>query len=215
MQRAESRKDKNRQVLIDATLDCISEIGLIETSVSEIISRAKLSRGMIHLHFGGKDNLIIEAARFASERYYRILDKNVEGTEDNPARLIEAAVKSDLGPEALNERDVSIWHELRGAARTNKSIAKFSDTRDRRLRDMLSAAIYQICEREDIQNSVEATRDYTSGLIALTEGMWTDFLLHPEEFDRKKAERVVFRFLAGIWPNCFDQSGAIQLSIGP
>ena len=57
------RKDQNRQRLIEATLDCIAEIGLVETSVSEIIARAGLSRGMIHLHFGGKDNLVIAAAK--------------------------------------------------------------------------------------------------------------------------------------------------------
>jgi len=202
------RKDKNHQALIEAALDCIAEIGLIETSVSEIISRAGLSRGMIHLHFGGKDNLIIEAAKFASERYYQILDKNLEGTERDPVRRIEAAVKSDLSAEALNKRDVSIWYEFRGAARTNRAIAEFSDTRDRRLRDLLRTAIFEICEREGIANPQEAARDFTTGLLALTEGMWTDFLLHPNAFDRLHAQRVIFKFLAGVWPKSFSEEGA-------
>ena len=204
-----NRKDKNRQTLIEATLDCIHEVGLIQTSVSEIISRAGLSRGMIHLHFDGKDNLIIEAARYASEQYYLSLDENIRGLENKPILLLEAAVKSDLSPQVLNERDVAIWHELRGGARTNKGIAQYSDTRDKRLRDLLGSAIVEICKQENIISPEECARDYTTGLIALTEGLWTDFLLHPKKFDRLNAERVVYKFLTGIWPNSFNEKGSL------
>ncbi len=203
------RKDKNRQILVEATLDCIAEIGLIETSVSQIVARAGLSRGMIHLHFGGKDQLIVEAAKFASERYYQILDKNLEGTECNPVELIVAAVKSDLSPEALNKKDVSIWYEFRGASRTCNAIAEFSDTRDRRLRNLLNSAILKICRHEGIETPDNAARDFTTGLLALTEGMWTDYLLHPDEFDRANARKIVFRFLAGVWPNSFGGYAAL------
>ena len=194
------KKDRNRQTLIDATLDCIAEIGLIQTSVSEIISRAGLSRGMIHLHFGGKDQLVVEAARHASEAYYRVLDENISGTQGDPKRRVEAIIRSDLSEGALNQRDASIWHEFRGAARTKPDIARYSDTRDLRLHQLLYSAILEICGKENIDDPENAARDYTVGLIAMTEGLWTDFLLHPEEFDRKNAERVVFRFLSGIWP---------------
>ena len=204
-----NKKDKNRQSLIVATLDCIHEIGLIQTSVSEIISRAGLSRGMIHLHFGGKDNLIVEAAKYANEQYYQSLDQNIMGLNNEPGLLIQTAVKSDLSHQVLNERDVAIWHEFRGGARTNNGIAQFSDTRDKRHRDLLGSAIFKICEKERINSPIEAAKDYTTGLIALTEGLWTDFLLHPDEFDRVSAQRVVFKFLAGIWPNSFNEQGAL------
>ena len=203
------KKDRNRQLLIDATLDCIAEIGLIQTSVSEIITRAGLSRGMIHLHFSGKDNLVIEAARHASDHYYDVLHENIAGLENNSRKLLEAVIKSDLSSRVLNERDASIWHEFRGAARTNRQIAEFSDTRDQRLRDLLESPILEICRLEGMQDPAIATPDYTTGIIALVEGLWTDFLLHPDEFDRADAERVAFRFLSRIWPENFDIDGAV------
>ena len=56
-------KEQNRVALIEATLDSIAEVGFARTSVSAIIDRANLSRGMIHLHFGGKDALVEAAAK--------------------------------------------------------------------------------------------------------------------------------------------------------
>ena len=67
--------EASRRALIEATLDTIAEDGITDTSVSSIIERAGLSRGMIHLHFGGKDNLLTEAARFFSEEYYAEMDR--------------------------------------------------------------------------------------------------------------------------------------------
>ncbi len=200
----------NRQVLINATLDAIAEIGLIRTSVSEIIERAGLSRGMIHLHFNGKPNLIVEAARYASEQYYQILHENIQGAESNPARLIEAIVRGDLGPKSLNTRNVSIWYEFRGAARNDAGIAAYSDTRDAGLRDLLRDAAFALAEREGASDPAAIARDMSFGLMALLEGMWTDFMLHPQSFDRQMAERIMFRYLSGTWPNSFDVSGVIS-----
>lgn len=203
-------KPPNRQLLIEATLDCVAELGLLGTTVSEIISRAGLSRGMIHLHFDGKSNLIVEAAKFANQQYFDVLDQNIETANAAPNHLIQTVIRSDLCPDCLNKRTASIWYELRGAARSDTAIARFSDTRDGRLRETLKSATLQLCQKDRFPNPQEAAQDATTGIIAFLEGMWTDFLLHPDEFDRAAAERVIFRFLMGLWPDDFNLSGAIR-----
>ena len=55
----------------------------------------------------------------------------------------------------------------------------------------------------------EAARDATHGLLALLEGMWTDYLLHPDRFDRDEAMRITFRFLAAMFPSYFTLKGAV------
>ncbi|MFT5629637.1 MAG: AcrR family transcriptional regulator [Gammaproteobacteria bacterium] len=60
--------------MVEATLDVIAQKGFSGTSVSAIIEPASLSRGMIHLHFGGKDNLVEKAARHSSEVDFSGLD---------------------------------------------------------------------------------------------------------------------------------------------
>jgi len=199
---------RNRAALIAATLDSIAELGIARTSVSEIITRAGLSRGMIHLHFGGKDKLLVAAAQSAGEAYYKTLDALLQSTEDVPQKRLEALILSDLDEKVLNRRTVSIWYALRGEARKHAAIAKFSDTRDGKLRTLAFKALEQIARAENLAEAETVARDLTHGTLAMLEGMWTDFLLHPDAFSRETARRIVFRFLSGQLSEHFDLNGA-------
>ncbi len=199
---------KNKQALIDATLDSIAEIGIARTSVSEIIMRANLSRGMIHLHFRSKDDLFVAAVKEAGEVYYQHLEKSLSNAGVLPQNRLAAVINNDLGEKALNRRSIKIWYAFRGEAREGTAISKYTDTRDQRLNVLIYQAFRELV---DIKGHAEATlvaRDATLGTLALLEGMWTDYLLHPKVFDRKRAKRIIFRFLAALYPEHFDVDGA-------
>ncbi len=204
----EQNREQNRLALIEAVLDSVAEKGISETSVSEIIQRAGLSRGMIHLHFGGKDNLVQAAGHHSSQEYYDGLEDLLAQAGDSPQERIEMIVRGDLGERVLNQRNVSIWYAFRGEARNRSAIAAFSDTRDARLRNMVLSAFTRIA-RDMNMTDAEAARDATHGLLALLEGMWTDYLLHPDRFDRDEAMRITFRFLAAMFPSYFTLKGAV------
>ncbi len=200
--------DLNRHSLIDATLDSIVEIGIAQTSVSEIIKRAGLSRGMIHLHFGGKEGLFVAAVKQAGETYYNNLNRFLDEAGKPPQERVAAVVNGDLDETVLSNRTVSIWYAFRGAARERKTIAEYSDTRDERLNALLFRAFREIAESEDMGDPATVARDATHGTLALLEGMWTDYLLHPDAFDRAVAKRSVFRFLSALFSAHFDLMGA-------
>ena len=81
---------KNRLVLIEATLRALSELGFANAIVSEIIKRARLSRGMIHHNFCSKDNSLIEAAKHAIERYHAFLEACLEFAGSSPQEQVES-----------------------------------------------------------------------------------------------------------------------------
>ena len=204
-------KEQNHLALIEAALDTVAEKGISETSVSEIIQRAGLSRGMIHLHFGGKDNLVDAAARHSSEEYYDRLKVMLQGAGDTGQEQIEMIVRSDLSPEVLNRKNVNIWHAFRGEARHRKAIGAFSDTRNARLRNMAFNAFSRISKETKARDSARIARDATHGTLAMLEGMWADFLLHPDSFNRPEARRIVFRFLSAMFPEHFNLQGAKKM----
>ncbi|WP_050605375.1 TetR family transcriptional regulator C-terminal domain-containing protein [Ruegeria sp. 6PALISEP08] len=206
--RRQEIREQNRLSLIQAVLDSVAEKGISETSVSEIIQRAELSRGMIHLHFGGKDNLVDEAARYSSEQYYNGIYALLETTGQTGQEHIEMIVRGDLSEAILNKKNVSIWYAFRGEARNRAAIAAFSDTRDAKLRNLVFNAFARIAKEAEIENPNQVARDATHGTLAMLEGMWTDYLLHPDSFDRNEAIRIVFRFLSTMFPKHFDLSGA-------
>ncbi len=203
-------RERNRLILIDAVLDSIAENGVSETSVSGIVERAGLSRGMIHLHFGGKDNLVDEAARRSSETYYDQLDAAIESAGGTGQERIEMIIRHDLSEQVLNPKSIGIWYAFRGEARNRSVVAKYSDTRDAKLKEMIREAFMETAERAGCKDSLTMARDATHGLLAMLEGMWTDYLLHSDEFDRQEAARIVFRFLSALFPKHFDLRGAID-----
>ncbi len=198
----------NRQALIEATLDSIAEIGIARSSVSEIVQRAGLSRGMVHLHFGGKDNLLIAAVKQTGEIYYEHLEEFLTVAGPRAQDRLAAIVNCDLNEKVLNGRTVNIWYAFRGEAREREAIAHYTDTRDERLKHLVYRAYRVLADGEGLNDSVLMARDATHGTLALLEGMWTDFLLHPDAFDRAVARRIVFRFLTSLFPAHFDLSGA-------
>lgn len=195
---------KNRAILLEATLDSVAEVGIEETTVSAIIERAQLSRGMIHLHFGGKDSLLVAAAAAFSEEYYDEMDRQLARTPGRPVDIIMAVIRADLSPEILNERSVAIWHGFRGAARNNPEISRYSDTRDKRLRHMVRDAFVDLLDSKGLSEDDNAANEITYGTLALLEGMWTDYMTHPNAFNRETAVKIIARFLNGLIPDTFD-----------
>ncbi len=195
--------DTNRRALIAATLDTIAEIGITDTTVSKIIQRANLSRGMIHLHFGGKNQLLAAAAKSFAEEYFAEMDRHVQQAGDDPKAVIMAVVQADLGDVLMNERSTRIWHAFRGAANTSDAIALYSSTRDERLRTTVHTAFKSIAkDYGDVDDSVLA-RDATFGLLVMLEGMWVDYLSNANAFSRDVAASIIRRFIKGLFPNHF------------
>ncbi|HUS55700.1 MAG TPA: TetR family transcriptional regulator C-terminal domain-containing protein [Thermohalobaculum sp.] len=190
-------KARSHQALIDATLEIIAEEGIGGASVSRIVEKSGLSRGMIHLHFETKEKLLVEAARSMADDYYRNLFEFIDAAPDLPAQRLIAMIDADLGESSLNAKTIAIWFAFRGAARAHNEFARYSDTRDRRLRDLFTATFAEL-----LGNSADTPEviDAANGTIALMEGMWADYFLHSGAFDRDAARRVVLHFIAGVLP---------------
>ena len=194
-------------MLVTATADIIAESGIAGTSITRIIEKAGLSRGMVHLHFANKDALLIEVARRMSEQYYNKQQLFLEHAGSSPQEKLAALVTADLSEEILNQRSVNIWYAFRGEARSDNGFMMYSDTRDQTLYNAYHNAFSGLAQNSESTDML--ARDATRGTIALTEGMWVDFFLHPQEFNRETAKRIVFRFMAGLFPHAFDQNGPV------
>ena len=191
-----------KQALIKATLDTIAEIGITDTSVSRIIERAGLSRGMIHLHFGGKDNLLTVAAQQFSEQYYAEMDRMTDlGPNASPEDRVMAVIEADLSESLLNPRSTKIWHAFRGISSSHPGIARYSSTQDERLVSTLRQAFDEL-EKVGCYPPNHA-EDATSGTLALLEGMWVNYLTDMAGFSRERSVDLIRRFLSGLFPGSF------------
>ncbi|MCB2110884.1 MAG: TetR family transcriptional regulator C-terminal domain-containing protein [Defluviimonas sp.] len=194
-------KEHHRQVLIDAAADAILQHGLAGVSVSKIVDRAQLSRGMVNLHFSSKTKLLQAVAQKFSDEYVSNWQRAMAAAGEDPAERLRAIISADFDPVVLNRRTMAVWMAFRGEAQSTTDYLPYIDSRDRRMR----SAIHDICAElaadgpyPDINPSYAAL-----ALMALLEGLWTDFHLHPDVFKRDEARRIVLHTARALFPRHF------------
>ena len=192
-------KARNRQTLLESTANIIAEAGIEGASISAICERAALSRGMVHLHFANKDALLLEVVRYLNEQYFEVVDTALGQAPESPVEQILAVVKADLSEQLLNRRNVNLWYAFRGLARSRTDVLQYSDTRDNALREHLMRCYQALAPKKN--GSRQRARDATHGTLALLEGLWADYYLHDDRFNRRSAVRIVCRFIGGLYPN--------------
>ena len=195
--------EASRQILIDATLNTIADIGITDATVSRIIERAGLSRGMIHLHFGGKDNLLTCAVEYFHDEYYKNMAEQIANANDSAADVILALVQADISEAIMNSRSVKIWHAFRGVSHSHPGIAKYTSTQDHELRVILLRAFTQIESEYDTKKRTVDAVGATFGTLALLEGMWVHYLSDMDGFSREGSVLLIRKFLAGLFPKHF------------
>lgn len=200
-----SRRDPegHKQALIEATLDLVADLGVPDTTVSRIIDKAGLSRGMIHLHFGGKEGLLIAAAEHFSAAYTAEVTARLAEAGPAPAQKVIAAVRADLSEEVLNPRNARLWHGFRGIAHPDPKIAECCGTRGGLVKDQIETAFLTLAQEDGHADAERLAQDASFGVMALIEGMCADYLANMQSFSRSNAERIVLRFIAGLFPQHF------------
>jgi AcrR family transcriptional regulator len=112
------RSERTRELLLDATIACLVELGYARTTVHEICRRAGLSRGAQQHHFTTKADLMTSAL----EHLFKRLGEEIESSlPPGPARLetgIDLLWRAYSG--TLSTAAVELWV----AARTDEELRR-------------------------------------------------------------------------------------------
>lgn len=111
----EERTAAMRERLLNATVDCLFELGYAGTTTTAVVERAGVSRGAQLHHFPTKADLVATAVEFVMDRrnqeFYEVFT-SLEPDEDLAAQVVDALWK------IFNGRTFYVWLELLVAART-------------------------------------------------------------------------------------------------
>jgi AcrR family transcriptional regulator len=115
----QERSSRTRALLLDATIECLVELGYANTTVAEICQRAGLSRGAQQHHFTTKAELMTSALEHLFTRLaQKILDADLPA---GPGRLEKGI---DLLWEAYSGTLSTAAVELWVAARTDEELRR-------------------------------------------------------------------------------------------
>ena len=108
------RTADTRKALIEATIQCLCEIGYSRTTTLEISRRAAITPGALQHHFGRKDELIIATLDKLMVEMAAVLDKaeQVEGAE---REKIDAFVEHLWSEFYGHPRYMAVWEIVVGS----------------------------------------------------------------------------------------------------
>ncbi|GAB3459325.1 TetR/AcrR family transcriptional regulator [Actinophytocola sediminis] len=113
----QERSSRTRALLLDATIDCLVELGYARTTVIEICQRAGLSKGAQQHHFTTKAELMTSALEHLFTRLAdEILDDNLPVGPDRLEKGIDLLWEAYSG--TLSTAAVELWV----AARTDDEL---------------------------------------------------------------------------------------------
>lgn len=161
----QQRREHTRMLLLDATIDCLVEVGYARTSVNEICKRAGVSRGAQQHHFTTKAELMASAVEhLVAKLQQQVLAAIPAGLSD--AERIAKAI--DLLWESYSGKLSAAALELWVAARTDRELRAAMLPVDRALGrstlELYRATTYERLSPEHAEKLFWLTVNLTRGL---------------------------------------------------
>ncbi|MGY6654493.1 TetR/AcrR family transcriptional regulator [Amycolatopsis sp. TRM77291] len=113
------RREQTRTALLDATIDCLVDLGYARTSVQEICARAGVSKGAVQHHFSAKAELMAAAVEHLTEKLRGRLAASITAL---PGGASGVAAAIDLLWEGYSGTLSTAATELWVAARTDPEL---------------------------------------------------------------------------------------------
>lgn len=126
----QERSDRTRELLLDATVECLVDLGYARTSMNEVCKRAGLSRGAQQHHFTTKAELMAAAVRHLVSRLSQQLRERAAAAPAGRQRIEQGI---DLLWEGFSGPLSTAVMELWVAARTDPDLRAAMHPIDREL----------------------------------------------------------------------------------
>ena len=198
--------EQRREQLIQATIRCVADQGLADTTIATVAQQAGLSQGIVNLHFRSKDGLLTETLRYLADEYRTACQEAAAAGAVNPVEGLLAMVELDFRRTICTREKLAVWFAFWGERRFRPTYRRICAERDRSYDDMVRLICARLCEEggyQDVEPGLVA-----DGLSALTDGLWLDLLVRPDSMSRERAKRISLSYLADVFPRHFSQPAA-------
>ena len=177
-----------RTRVLDATVDCLVELGYSGTTTAAVQQRAGVSRGALMHHFGSKADLLVAAVRHLAEQRGANLVAQAAALDDSPDRTSQAI---DLLWETFTGPLFTATLELWSASRTDAELRSAVLGFERSLRRQLDIAMEYLfgdvaAARPAFSEAIELTLQFMRG-AALTSILRTDLRRQRTAIERWKS----------------------------
>ena len=198
--RRTASKEERQVQLIKATIRSIAKHGLSVTTMATVAREAKLSQGIINLHFQSKERLLEETLLYVVGEYRASWYKALDSSGDSAAEKLAALASVDFDKRICQRNKLAVWFAFWGESRSRLTYRRICTQSSREYKQLMT----RLCEEIIFEGGYEACAGHVAtGLLAMNEGLWLDLLLTPAEMTPGQALEISMSYLRGIFPGHF------------
>jgi len=181
-----------RHQLIVATLLCMAENGIQQTTIEEITSRANVSRGLVRHHFKNKRDLLIHACKYLCDDFRIYIESHTREYEQDPWRALDYLVRAIFETRNFNDVALAAWFSFWIASRTDDDLQEvyleFYGWYRSYTRDLFQCA----ADMQQLRSNVDHTVD---AFVSMTDGLWLELSIDARNRSPEYAASVCRAFL--------------------
>ena len=194
-------KEKRRTQLIKATIRTIAKRGLPGTTMATVTSEAKLSLGIVNLHFQSKERLLVATLRYVVDEYRPAWTKALDESGPSNAEKLRAILDVEFAPPICEPNKLAVcfafWSESKSRPAYRTICAELDKQNDEMLIEYCARIIAE-GPYPGLDPKIVAT-----GLSAMSWGLWLDMLVSPDSMNAEQAKNVCLAYLASVLPRHF------------
>jgi AcrR family transcriptional regulator len=160
--------------MIEATLDCIADLGIRATTVRAVAARAGVSNGLIRHHFASKDNLIVAAYRHTIKMMTQGALDALQTPDTTPHQRLSLFVAASLGGPVADPRMMSVWATFISQVRVDESMAREHTEGYLNFRQATEAVIEEILIADGRPPSEKELERLGIVVNAVIDGLWVE-----------------------------------------
>src|SRR6185369_1588157 len=176
-----------KRKLIEATAQCLAELGHAGTSVRAVAAKANVSAGLVAHHFKGIDDLIVSTYDHVGRQVAETLTQAMESASDDAESKLRAFIDVSFKPPVLDRDLLAIWLSFWSLVRRDPGVRKVHKKVYTDYRRRLEELIADIAGARRIKID---TRLAALGFTAMLDGLWLELCLDPTIFSREEALRI-------------------------
>src|SRR5688572_28969460 len=138
--------EERREQLIQATIRCVANQGLADTTIATVAQEAGLSQGIINLHFQSKENLLTETLRYLSDEYRNACSEAAAEAASSPAAGLQALVDLDFRRNICTRDKLAVWFAFWGERKFRPTYRRICAERDKSYDDVTRVLCAKLCE---------------------------------------------------------------------
>jgi TetR/AcrR family transcriptional repressor of bet genes len=153
----------------------------------------------VNFHFDSKEKLLVETLRHLTDEYRNSWRKAIAKPKTARDKLL-ALIRADFSPQVCNRKKIAVWYAFWGEAKSRPTYREVCAKADGEFAETLEQLCREICEEGGYALDADLA---ARGLRCMTDGLWLEFLMAPQQAKRDVAMRTCLQYLAMHFPRHF------------